>query len=437
MHLLLFALVPAVVKRPLRAAEGELKVDENDVRLAELIFSTRDPRIDVARAPELYGDEFCDFVLSKAEKTDDMEERIALKSLVDMVRKIHEQMKPEVKPAKPVFTEEREVVTSTADVLKRANEAVGVPQKVIEEESEVLEGEALATYEKLLNKLLAASDLETEVAANFETCDYSLLNLAASRLPETQRVIDAVNALAAKRLESAADRLQTVVRAGAPEKMMQKISELAARGGIDAPLIELLEANRQQAEKAGAAGEQAALLMGRLAARCRDEMDRRFAENDPEKKLLRALLRCDNPNDREKLIRRAFEVKEAIELDFQGTTSQGGPEVEPPKFIDACLKLIADFGNVDDGSGTPLEDTVKAIADQAEAVAIELFGDVTTPREQQDRMWKDATTSVFDLEAAEMAAEAQGDRMPWQNDKYDDMLPPGFDQAGVKRIGGG
>ena len=50
-----------------------------------------------------------------------------------------------------------------------------------------------------------------------------------------------------ERLEQAAARLGTVMQQGSPEKMFAKIQELAIINQIDAPLVELLDANRQQA----------------------------------------------------------------------------------------------------------------------------------------------------------------------------------------------
>ena len=76
----------------------------------------------------------------------------------------------------------------------------------------------------------------------------------------------------------------------------------------------------------------------------------------------------------------------------------------------------------------------------AESVAIEIYGECASPQEQQDRMWNEGTTSVFELEAAEFAAEASGEKAPWHNDAYDGMLPDGFtaNDAGeyIKRVGG-
>ena len=58
-------------------------------------------------------------------------------------------------------------------------------------------------------------------------------------------------------------------------------------------------------------------------------------------------------------------------------------------------------------------------------------------RDQQDRAWKEQTTSIFDLERMELEAEANGETAPWANPNDDgDMLLPGFDASGKMKIGG-
>lgn len=78
---------------------------------------------------------------------------------------------------------------------------------------------------------------------------------------------------------------------------------------------------------------------------------------------------------------------------------------------------------------------------ESRSVKSSLSARLCRPRDQQDRMWHEATTSVFELEAAEMQAEMEGEAAPWANDNYDNMLPTGWDGTGdggaVKRIGGG
>lgn len=399
-----------------------------------------------------------------------MEERVALKSLVDMVRQVQdaivqaevdredlERRMIEAAEADGDVAPEAVVKDGTSNVLAAAQAATldgiyeegssGVVVDVGPTEAG-LSGEALKTYDAMLTDLVgavASNQLDAAVEGAFERCDFALLSLATERRDgggETAAacgaVVEAINAFAAKRLEQAAMRLGGILKAGTPAKMMSKITEMAVTGEVDVSLVELLDANRQQAEAAGDAGKQAAELMKNLANRCRDELDKRVAADQPEKRLLRALLRSEDEESRDALLRRAFEPKEAIALGFgdEAPTTQEGPEVEPPKFISACMELIEGFGNIDD-NGTPLAERVRSIAALAETIANEIFGECNTPQELQDRMWNEGTTSVFDLEAVEMAAEAQNERMPWQDDRYDDMLPPGFDHAGVKKIGGG
>jgi molybdopterin converting factor small subunit len=136
-----------------------------------------------------------------------------------------------------------------------------------------LSGDALATYDSLLTKLVEARSqgaLEAEVELLFDRCDYSLLQLATSRrdtgLDAAEKealaaVVDAVNAMAARRLESAVARLGSVLRAGNPVKIMEKMTEIAAKDEIDVQLLELIEVNKQQAQAAGPAGANAVELM--------------------------------------------------------------------------------------------------------------------------------------------------------------------------------
>lgn len=55
---------------------------------------------------------------------------------------------------------------------------------------------------------------------------------------------------------------------------------------------------------------------------------------------------------------------------------------------------------------------------------------------QQDRAWKDQTTSIFDLETLEIEAERRGETAPWANPDGGDELFPGFGPDGKMQIGG-
>lgn len=112
------------------------------------------------------------------------------------------------------------------------------------------------------------------------------------------------------------------------------------------------------------------------------------------------------------------------------------PEVPPPDFINACKAVLLNFGNLssDDDRGD-LSSRIKQIANEAEVVATRIYGKGMTVREQQDRAWKETTTSIFDLETLEIDAERRGDSAPWANPDNDDILP-GFNSEGKMRIGG-
>jgi len=113
------------------------------------------------------------------------------------------------------------------------------------------------------------------------------------------------------------------------------------------------------------------------------------------------------------------------------------PDVPPPDFINACKAVLLNFGNLssDDDRGD-LSTRIKTIAAEAEVVATRIYGKGMTVREQQDRMWKEKTTSIFDLETLEIEAEKRGETAPWANPDNDDILP-GFDKDGRMKIGGG
>ena len=247
---------------PVTPAGSGASDKDHDVLLGELIFSSRDPREDVASAPELYTEDFLKFVSDKAEDSDDMEEREGLKSLVDMIRATLaavEKMQKEAEEAQARIEAEveaeaeraaalarGEVVVDTEQVLGAAAVASGIEQyaeMAREARSEGpgeagLYGDALRTYDALLSEFVQAEakgELAAAVEGAFERCDYSLLALATERRdagdrPDTQAlnaIIEAVNALSAKRLEQAAARLGTVMQQGSPEKMFAKIQELA------------------------------------------------------------------------------------------------------------------------------------------------------------------------------------------------------------------
>mmetsp|Transcript_18723 Transcript_18723/g.40559 ORF Transcript_18723/g.40559 Transcript_18723/m.40559 type:complete len:116 (-) Transcript_18723:103-450(-) len=113
------------------------------------------------------------------------------------------------------------------------------------------------------------------------------------------------------------------------------------------------------------------------------------------------------------------------------------PEVPPPDFINCCKAVLLNFGNLEyDVERGDLSVQIKQIASEAEVVATRIYGKGMSAREQQDRAWKEQTTSIFDLETLEIEAERRGETAPWGNANGGDELVPGFSADGKMQIGG-
>jgi hypothetical protein len=229
-------------------------------------------------------------------------------------------------------------------------------------------------------------------------------------------------------------------------RMEGALVKLAREGRVNEAFLLLLEANESQARSAGAAGP--AQLMGRLRKRAIDEKDKQAQSK--EIRLLRRLLRTDDPYERERVLEEAFTPKQALLVPGTMENAQKAadgdapdqekplPDVPPPDFINACKAVLLNFGNLgsDDAERGDLASRIKKLAAEAEVVATRIYGKGVTLREQQDRMWSEQTTSIFDLERMEIEAERQGDHAPWTNPDSDDMFMPGFDSQGRMQIGG-
>lgn len=261
---------------------------------------------------------------------------------------------------------------------------------------------------------------------------------------EAQTVLDALSVEQEKRMTVATESIKEVLQMGDPMRMEGRIVKLAREGKVDEPFLLLLEANANQAATAGATGP--AELMKRLGNRAMEEKDKQTSTK--EIKLLRQLLRTDETSERETLLEDAFTPKDSLIV--PGTAENAAkaaegevpdeekpmPEVPPPDFINACKAVLLNFGNLssDDDRGD-LSARIRQIAAEAEAVATRIYGKGMSLREQQDRAWKEQTTSIFDLETLEIEAERMGEVAPWANENGDDILP-GFDVDGKMKIGG-
>jgi len=298
------------------------------------------------------------------------------------------------------------------------------------------EAVALATYDKLIADLLAAADggpaaLTSAVEAAYDRLDMRFLERLSERLEGAgeadgarealQGISSAIQSCMSERIQKASQALQTVLRAGTPEAMTRQLMLLNAKGGLDSNVIMLLEANIDQAGKAGAAP--AVKVMTMLRERAMEFKDQSMPD---EVRVIRQLLRTDGEAARRAILAEAFKPREAVFMaDGKKTKTQA---VDGRKFVKALATLMEKFGNVDD----KFMDKLQSIAREAQAVATELFG--TGERDvksRQDDAWSKGAVSVWDLESLEETYETTGDQPPWYKPSSG-----GWDENGNMVIGG-
>lgn len=448
--------------------------------LAELVFSTNDPRVDVMNNFELASDpEFLDWLENqKIGKSHDPEERMALKDLLEIIvdvktrvevnklaeertsKEAREAEEARIAAAEDVAEQGRQM--STADILKKAT-AIQTQTSEAEIErrekkktfyEEELTPEIRLSYENLLKKVLPpykAGDTTASIVFNyydqFDAQFVKVLNERSQNGDEDSKaLLESLAVEQQKRISVAAETLKTILSQGEPMKMEGAIVRLAREGKIDEAFLLLLEANLTQAKDAGAMD--AVSLMKRLAKRALDEKDKQSTSK--EIRLIRQLLRTDDAGEREKLLEDAFTPKDVLLVPGTAENAQKAvdgeapeqeqplPEVPPPDFINACKAVLLNFGNLgsDGNERGDLATQIRKIASEAEVVATRIYGKGMSLREHQDRMWAEQTTSIFDLERMEIEAERMGEHAPWTNPDATDEMIPGFDANGRMQIGG-
>jgi hypothetical protein len=453
--------------------------DAYEAFLAQLIFSTNDPRMDIVENIDLASDpKWLGWLSNKVDTCGDVEEKMALRDLKEMVEDIVKRIElskaaEERAEAERVQAEQERVAQaeadaesgrslSDADVLRKAGavDRAGV-DAVIEEEGgskkksfydTELTPEIRMSYDDMCKKVLPPykpGDSPASIVFSFyDQFDAQFIKILKERSDngesEAQDVLDALGVEQNKRMAAATETVKEVLAAGDPMRMEGKIVAFAKEGRIDEPFLLLLEANANQAAAAGATGP--AELMKRLANRAMEEKDKQTSTK--EIKLLRKLLRTDETSEREAILEDAFTPRAALLVEGSAANMNNAvdgeapdeekpvPDVPPPDFINACKAVLLNFGNLssDDERGD-LSSRIRQIAAEAEAVATRIYGQGMSLREQQDRAWKEQSTSIFDLETLEIEAERMGETAPWANENGDDILP-GFDVDGKMKIGG-
>jgi hypothetical protein len=230
----------------------------------------------------------------------------------------------------------------------------------------------------------------------------------------------------ASKIGSAQERLQRILEKRSLPAMDSEIIRMVKKNEIDEALILLIKANAQQAEQAGAI--QAAQVLRKLNERITMEKERMLPD---EQRLLRALLRVNDSEERKALLFSAFKPQKLMGED--GKTSEREPLISPPSFINVVRNFISNFGNVE---GFDIMGRSKIIIDEAQLVATELYGEGMTPRQQQKYMFEKKTLSVWDLADFENDAEYKGNEVPWLNNSLDGKNPEDVLHDRVKKIGG-
>ena len=461
-------------------SQNDKMVAAFEMFLGELVFSTNDPRLDIVEKYDQATDPaFMEWMEEKAENSTDTEERLALKDLLNMIKDVKKkqelsQLREEREAQEAAAAEEKRIIEaeavaeegrqmSNADLLRKAQEIDSATQATAEDRAEntkksfheqEITPEILMSYEDTLKEVLppykAGTTPASVVKTNYDRFDAQFVKVLNTKALEgdegSAALLEALAEEQSKRIAKSTEQLKSVLGMGDPMRMEGLIVKMVREDQVDESFLLLLEANENQAREAGAMGP--AELMKRLRMRAAEEKDKQASSK--EIALIRKLLRAEDAAEREKMLEDAFTPRESLLVAgtaenaakaMDGETpdqEQPMPDVPPPDFINACKAVMLNFGNLsyDDERGD-LASRIKQIASEAEVVATRIYGQGMSLRDQQDRAWKEQTTSIFDLEQMELEAEANGETAPWANPNDDgDMLLPGFDAQGKMQIGG-
>ena len=242
------------------------------------------------------------------------------------------------------------------------------------------------TYGLMLSTLFKTENpIAQEISANYAMVDYGFLTRldqiiadGGENAVKANEIKEAVNAEMATRMQAAAEVMKDIFASPTPVIMEGKVAGLARQGRIDDALLQLLEANLQQAQAAGEQGKGAVAVLSKLQKRVQDELDKKL---DPQQTLLRQLLRMESPEARQRLLKEKMSPRATSNIVIAGVggaedkkDDDGSPEVPPKQMAEAIKALKQRFGNVDEQYDTGFVKKLETIGDEAEAVALELAG---------------------------------------------------------------
>jgi len=321
-----------------------------------------------------------------------------------------------------------------ADQLPSKEQIVAQAQQITNDKKQIISSE---TYGLMLSRLLNTTEsVPNQISANYPMIDYAFLQrldeLEAEGKPElAERLAEirkAINKEMAARMQAAAEAMKDLVQSPTPVIMEGKIAGLARQGRLDDALMQLLDANLQQAQLAGDAGKGAVAVLSKLKTRVQKEVDAKLA---PEVTLIRQLLRMDDPQARQELLRAKMKPKKSVgrgiilntidKADREDAESTE-PEVPPRLLAKAIQEIKRRFGNVDENYDTGFVKRLQTIAEEAESIALELAdGKEITAQQAQDQAWEREFVSVWDLGQIEEQAHQDGNFAVWEEEAQAQM----------------
>jgi len=390
---------------------------ESEIFLAELAFSNPMdlPKI-VERNLNKLDDKFYVFLDSKIKSTVDGEEKETLELLREAVTDLMQKI--------------LKAAVDRGDVNKDDLRAAGLAGGLSEVSEASAMDMALATYDQLIDRCLAdPNGVDSAAEVNYDRIDMRFLERLTERIQEAEgdkqsklnRLNGAIQGCMSDRISKASAALQNVLKGGTPDGMKKQLMLLNAKGGLDESVVLLLEANIDQARKAGA--EPAAQVMTMLKEKALEYKDSSLPD---EIRLIRQLLRTDDVDARETLMTEAFRPKEKMIMP-DGTDSKI-QSVSGKKFVNALRDMIEKYGNVED----KFLQKINMIAAESEKVASELFGlEKKDIGDLQDEAFNKRSISVWELESLEESYDRQGTEVPWHQ-----AGKGGWDEDGNMVIGG-
>lgn len=395
---------------------SQMEPTPHEILLAELRFT------DPARLPalvesslDMLDDEFYAFIESKINETSDMEERETLGALRDAITDLMKRMVEAASASDlPLETQTQSAsFVDKSDVTEKSAASSKVTSTVssVDKSYDDLIDMFISAYENSSDEKEGKVAIKTAVEINYHRIDMRMLERlserivsAGNRSPLLAKVRDEISEVMNLRLSAAMDAVKSVLSAPSPADMRNRVKDLSQRGKLDDAFTLLLQANLEQARKAGV--EQAARAIEGILQYATNIKDQ---EVDPEIRLIRRLLRTQDEETRIQMLTDAITPEASVELvDGSKTT---GLKLDGKKFVASLRKLIEEYGQIDESFVLKLS----KIGEESEQVARKVFDmEDKDIADYQDEAFHKRSVSIWDLEEYEHQETMEGRTAPWE-----------------------